>query len=293
MLDSPAVRIGFVTQLLWRRYGAFWWSLAEAAGAEPCLPAPAAVRAQVEAPAVAAVPELAFRLAAAQAASMADCDAIVVPELVRPTDVERGGAQDPWIADFPASLAAAVPHLPSLIAVPSRLDDAIEGRAVAVLQSLVRDATQVGLVWSRVRAQARPPRQAAVRWSRRPGQTRTVGLVGQPWLLNDALAARLAGDDELLVSQHQLDPATLEQEGRRVEPRLVDSDAEALGAARYFGRRGGVEQVRLVVDASSSADAWLERRVARLAHRPVDVVVVQDVLQGDLLLDTLTNLPVD
>lgn len=293
MLDSPAVRIGFVTQLLWRRYGAFWWSLAEAAGAEPCLPAPSGVRAQLDAPAVAAVPVLAFRLAAAQAASLTDCDAIVVPELVRATDVERGGAQDPWIADFPASLAAAVPHLPPLIAVPSRLDDAVEGRAVAVLQSLLHDATQVGLVWSRVRAQARPPRLAPVRWSRLPGQTRSVGLVGQPWLLNDALAARLAADDEQLVSQHRLDPATLEQEGRRAEPRLVDSDAEVLGAARYFGRRAGVAQVRLVVDAASSADAWLERRVARIAHRPVDVVVVQDVLQGDALLDTLTNLPVD
>lgn len=293
VLDSQAVRIGFLTQLLWPRYGPFWRALVEAAGAEACFPSPAQVRARWDTPAVSAVPALAFRLAAAQASALGDCDAIVLPELVRDDAVQRGGAQDPWIADLRGALADAVPNLPELIAVPARLDVPVEGRAVALLQFLLHDAAQVGPVWSRVRARAKPPRLPSVSFTRRPDQTRTVGLVGQPWLLNDALAARVSGEDELLVSQHRLEPRPLEEEGRRAEERLVDSDAEVLGAARMFGRRGGVTQVRLLIDAGSGADAWLAARVRRLSHRPVDVVAVQDVVNEEDLVDTLSNGPVD
>lgn len=293
MLDSQAVRIGFVTQLLWHRYGPFWRALVDAAGAEARFADPDLVRDRWSTPAVAAVAGVSFRLAAAQASALSDCDAIVVPQLVRDDTVERGSAQDPWIADFPGALANAVPNLPHLLPVPARLDLPVEGRAVALLQSVLHDAVQVGPVWSRVRAQAKPPRPPRVAWTRRPGQTSTVGLVGQPWLLNDPLAARVTGDDERVVSQHHLDPRELEEEGRRVEGPLVDSDAEVLGAARMFGRRGGVTRVRLLIDAGASADAWLAARVRRGAHRPVEVVAVQDVIGEEELLDTLSNRPVD
>lgn len=294
MLDSLLVRVGFVTQLLWHRYGAFWRSLAEAAGAEVVLPTLGGVRSALLDAAVQGVPGAAFRLAAAQALSLAEeVDVLVVPRLNRESQVERGAGQDPWIADFPGALASAVPGLPAMRAVPTELGAEVEPEAVAFVQALMRDAVQVGRVWSRLRAQVRPYKPAPVTWNYRPGELVTVALIGQPWLLNDALAAAATREGEHVVAQHRLDPLELRAEGHRADPQLVDTDAETLGAARLAARRSAVSRLRLLVDPTSGSDAWLARRVEKTVHKAVQVVDLQDALAGLDPVDTLANLQLD
>lgn len=294
MLNSQAVRVGFITQLLWRRYGPFWRQLAEAAGAEAVFPTLEGVQSALQDPDVQAVPGAAFRLAAAQALSLVEeVDLLVVPRLIRETDVARGAGQDPWIADFPGALRSTVPGLPPFTPVLADLHASVESEAVAFLQGLTRDAAHVGRIWSRVRTQARPYKPAPVTWNYRPGELATVALLGQPWLLNDELAAAVAGEGEHVVSQHRLDPQELREEGHRADPQLVDSDAEVLGAARLAARRSAVSRLRLLVDSGSGSDAWLARRVERTVHKPVQVVTLQDALAGQDAVDTLSNLQLD
>lgn len=293
MLNSPAVRIGFVTQLLWHRYGRFWRELVEAAGAEPVFPTLDRVREALTDESVQGVGSASFRLAAAQALSLADdVDWLVVPALNRESDVTRGGAQDPWIADFPSALQSSL-GLPAVKAVPCNLGQEMEPTAIEFLRGLVRDPAQVSRVWARVRTHAKPPRLAPVTWEYRPGELATVALIGQPWLLNDSLAKVTTAPAEHVVPQHRLDPLVLREEGRRLDPQLIDSDAETLGAARLAARRASVSRLRLVVDAGSGSDAWLARRLEKSVHKAVEVVNLQNALVGQDAVGTLSNLQVD
>lgn len=281
------MRIGFVTSLLWSRYGSFWWDLVKDAGAAPVGADPAAVRAAVDDPRVGHVGALAFRVAVAEAVALATCDLLVVPDLNPGVETGRGGGQDPWIVSFPAALESSVSGLPPVFGVPSELGDGVEPRGLELLRAVDRDPTRVRRVWDRNRARIRAPRVASVRWQLRPSETRTVGVVGQPWLVRDSLMTGLGTAQEHLVGQHQLDPASLREEGARFDPALVPTDAEAVGAARLFARRGLVKEVRVILDPEIGADAWLLRRVRDVVRKELTVVSVRDladpiaVLTGD------------
>ncbi|MEJ2358746.1 MAG: hypothetical protein P8Y13_11840 [Deinococcales bacterium] len=294
------MRVGFVTQLLWERYGPLWLRLVRDAGAEPSVADAAAVRTALQAPRVAAIGPLAFRLAAAQAVALSDADLLVVPDLNAVEEDEapsgrlaRGGGADPWIADFPDALRSTVAGLPPLVAVPAFTGPGIERTVVPALQNLVHDAHAVRRIWARRRAEARPPRPRAPRWTLVPGEHRVVGLVGQPWLLNDALAERAADEGDHVVAQHRLDPDQLRREAGRVDASLVPTDAEVIGAGRLFARRGGVGLVRVVADRGSGADAWLVDRLRAHVRKPVEVRYLQDVLAGLDPVDSLLVTSVD
>ena len=268
------MRVGFVTRLLWDRYGPFWLRLLEAAGAEVTMADPERVAGALGDPRVEAVSGAAFRHAAAEAIALSACERIVVPDLNAGYQGSRGSAQDPFVADLPEALARAVPGLPPLAAVPAELDaPGLEGVAVALLSVVSPSPGSVRRVWQTHRADARPPRPAGVTGARLPSTTVTVALVGQPWHLTDELRARLERPGEHLVSAHQIAPAELREEGLRADAGLSPTDAEALGAVRRFARSGAVASLRMVVDPSSGADAWLERRARAWARRrPFDTV---------------------
>ncbi len=297
MLDFPAVRVGFVTQLLWERYGPFWRGLLLDAGAEAVFAEPEATREALGDERILSIPGISFRLAAAQAAALAAAgvDVLLLPELnaAAGEGAARGGAQDPWIAAFPATLRRTLYGIPTVAAVPVDVDATVEGRAVTLLQETFHDPTLVRRVWARHRAAARPPRRAAPRWTLRPSERRTVGVVGQPWLLEPGTVRRLAREGEHLVSQGELDPRVLRDEATRVDARLVPTDAEALGAARLFARRGGVAALRVLVDRTSGSDAWLVRRLEESVHKELEVVSLEDVLAGEDPVDSLLVTPVD
>jgi len=289
MLDSQLVRVGFVTQLNWRRYGHFWQALVESAGLTAVFAGPDAVRARLDTAQEAGVPALAFRLAVAQALALKDCDTLVVPRLVRETEVARGAGQDPWVMDFGGSLRSVLPGMQALTTVPGWFDESVESLAFEFLQARLHDAALVRRALDRTRSYARAPRVDAPSLVQLPGETRTVALLGQPWLVTDALVELATRAGEHVVGQHRLDPEELRQEGLRVDARLVDSDAEVLGAARLLGRRSAVSLLRLVVDEGSGTDAWLARRVGRSAHKPFEVITLQELLADRDLVDTLVD----
>ena len=274
------MRIGFVGTLLWERYGSFWWELARDAGAEAVRAEPAEVRAAIDDPRIAHVGAIAFRTAAAEAVAMPDCDLVLVPDLNPGAESGRGGGQDPWIVSFPAALAASVSGLPPVLGVPAGLAVDVEARALELLRAVDRDPTRVRRVWDRHRAAARAPRPQGVRWQLRPSETRTIGVIGQPWLVREGVIDALGiGADEHVVAQHQLDPRELQEEGLRVDASLVPTDAEAIGAARLFARRGVVREIRVVMDGETGADGWLLRRIRDVVRKqltPMDVRALAD-----------------
>lgn len=277
MLDWPAMRIGFVKTLLWDRYGTFWWNLVRDAGAEPMRANVAAVRAALDDPRIEHIPALAFRMAAAEAIAMPDCELLVVPDLNPGRETGRGGGQDPWIVSFPAALETSVSGLPPVFGVGVDAPEAVESTALELLRMIYRDSAHVRRVWDRHRARSRPRRSGNVRWQLRPSETKTVGVVGQPWLLNDAVVARLGSATEHLVPQYALDSTTLREEGVRFDPKLVLTDAEAIGAARLFARRGLVKEIRVVVDTEVGSDAWLLRRIEDVVRKPLTVKPIREV----------------
>lgn len=266
------MKVGFITQLLWPRYGDFWTQLVSGAGLGVVTPPDDQVRGALNDARLERVPGTAFKLAAAQALVL-EADVIIAPDLNPGESATRGGGQDAFIADFPGALAATLSGLPPVIAVPAALSGGLEGLVVSTLLNLTHDPGLVRRVWERYRSAARAPRLPEPRWRVRPSEGGTVGVVGQPWLLSDTLARRVAGDAHW-VSQQQLEPNLLRTEGRRAVPGLVGTDTEVLGAARFLGRKGSVERLVMITDEASPTDAFLLAQVQKLVHKPLTVAAI-------------------
>jgi hypothetical protein len=279
------VRIGFITQLLWERYGTFWLELLRSMEVELLFPAPEEVLKKLEDNRLEPIPGLAFRLAAAQALALQDADLIMTPDLNLNQDIPRGGGQDPWIASFPEALATTVGGLPILFSVPASLEPDLEPLAFKLLLWLNRDAAKARRVWERHRELAKPAPFYEPRWTKLSGDKETIGVIGQPWLFTKALLQQLQVEGLQLISQSWFDPQLLRAEGRRADTRLVDTDTEVLGAARYLARRGSIDRLVFILDEGSGADVWLEQRVRRLVHKPLEVYPIQN-LPKTTLLDT-------
>ena len=276
------MRVGLITQLLWPRYGDFWTKLLADAGLELVYAQDDAVRRALTDPRLGAVPGTAFRLAAAQALAL-DADVIVAPELNPGESATRGGGQDAFIADFPGALVATLGGLPPVLGVPASLaGEGLESLVVSTLLNLTHDPALVRRVWERHRNAARAPRPPEPRWRVRPSEGGTVGVIGQPWLLTDAVVRRGAGERHA-VSQSQLAPQLLRDEGRRVAERLVSTDLEVLGAARFLGRKGSVEQLVMIADETVSADAFLVAQAQKIVYKPFSVAYVQRLDEPEVL----------
>ncbi|MDA0700099.1 MAG: hypothetical protein O3A02_02675, partial [bacterium] len=143
------MRVGFLTHLLWDRYGPFWSSLARAGGAEVVQPEVEAVVERLSDPRVAAAPAIAFRVAIASALALDDVDLLVVPRLTPGDRAGRGAGQDPWVAELPTMLERSVPGLPPIWAVDADLQLPVESNAVTFLRRLSTDVGLVRRVWSR------------------------------------------------------------------------------------------------------------------------------------------------
>jgi hypothetical protein len=272
------MQVGFVTSILWSRYGAFWRGLAAEAGAEIRFAAPDRVLQLQRSASLPAVPSVAFRLATAEAVALQDCDLLIVPQPNAGAVSTRGGGQDPWISDFP-SVLAATSGLLNVQGVPAGLSASVEPLAIELLQHLTHDGGRVRRLWDRHKARLQPvslPQPPVTR----PG---TVAVLAQPWLLNSELIALAAGDAEKVISQLQLDPAQLRAEGERLVPGLLPTDSEVLGAAHWFSRRGGVDRLIFIVDAGSGVDSWLAVQLEKLVNKPLQVVTAQELLPGNEL----------
>lgn len=313
MLDSPAVRdidsgqgpsplrVGFVTQLLWERYGPFWVDLVRGAGATAVFAAREQVAAALNQLAEKPIPGTAFRLAAAQALALADCDIVLLPRLNPESTSERGSSQDRWVGDLPGAITDVVAALGETHAVAAYPDPELETPAVLLLQRLLSDAASVPRVWSRHRRAAE--RQGAGEGTGRSGRSgatkralaggAVTAVVAQPWLLTRNLEERILADDAPVVTQLALEPDRCRDEGWRSDDRLIATDAEVLGAARILSRRSGVARLRFLVDEGTSSSDWLARRLSQASHKVVEPWGLEAAIGRDELFDAMLYLPVD
>ncbi|UCH26902.1 MAG: hypothetical protein JSV66_04450 [Trueperaceae bacterium] len=281
------MRVGFVHQLLWDRYGEFWQLLVADAEAEVRRATPELIGSAVSDPRIAQIPSVAFRLAAAEALALQHTDLLIVPHLNPRSESNRGGGQDPWIASFPEMLAQTVSGLPQILGVPATLSEDIESIAVKTLYQLCRDHAKVRRIWDRYRSSSKPVRATQPSRLSQPSKQPIIAVLSQPWLLCKALSRALPWRDEHLVFQNQFDPASLRKEGWRIDSRLIATDSEVIGATRLFARRGGVGELRMIIDGASGADMWLAKQVTKASHKPVSIYTLQSLFRDDDLNDIL------
>jgi len=274
------MRVGFITQLLWSRYGELWHHLITGIGSEAVFADEARVMVALEDARVQSVPGLVFQLASAQALALQDCDLIIAPDLNPGADLARGSGQDPWVASFPEALATSFAGLPPIASVSAQMGEGLESAATQLLLSLSRDPAKVRRVWEQNKGRAKSPKKTSVRWTVSPSEKETVGLLSQSWHFSDKLLGLVKTEGTHVVSQDLLDPAELREEAWRAEPRLVASDAEVLGAARLMARKGSVARLHFVADKTSGSDAWLVQQLGKLIHKPLSISYLQDSAQG-------------
>ena len=279
------MQIGFIRSLLFERYGELWVQLVSELGLEPVWAEQDATRAALQSAKLTDIPGVSFQVAAAEALALTNCDYLIAPDLNPGAEVPRGGGEDPWITSFPEMLGRSLSGLPTLLSVPVTSNvDVLEARATELLLSLSRDPARSRRAWERHAHLTQGPRRPAPRFQRIPGETKTLALVGQAWLFKEGIISALR-ERELgsvhLVLQKELEPATLREEAWRTETRLVPTDAETLGAARYFARRGQVDKLLFLGDKRSGADAWLLAQVKKISHKPVRSIYLQDLITPD------------
>jgi hypothetical protein len=282
------VRVGFVTPLLWERFGPPWVGALRDLGAEVVLPEGEAVVAALGDRRVADLQGLAPRLAVAAALACGAVDLLLVPELGAPREGGPGAAQDPWVAELPAMVGRAVPGGPAVVGLPFERGAHVAARAMPILTRVHRDAGIVRRAWERHKRDLETPWRPVGTPPGPTGVGRKVALVGAPWWLRVGALPLLRGDGERLLGQYELEPADARAEGWRVRPELIESDAEVLGAARRFARQADVDTVRLVLDFQAPSAPWLERRVRELAGRSLEVVAVQEVASDEAWARALT-----
>jgi hypothetical protein len=271
------MRVGFLRQLLWPRYGEVWVKLLQNIEVEVQFADPTNVVQRFET--LADIPGVPFRLAVAEALALVETDTLIVPDLNAGETVARGSGQNPWIVQFPEALQR-VAGLPLILKVPATLEGNLEPLVLETLLSFKRDPAKVRLSWERYQKELNPKRYPEPRWTKQPGQTEVVGVIGQPWLVTQQLLGLLETSHSLShkVSQYQLSPALLREEAKRLEQRLIASDAEVLGAAHFFNRKGSVDRILMLVDTSSGADLWLEKQVRKIVTKPLEIVYLQNLI---------------
>lgn len=290
MLISVVVRVGFLTHLLWDRYGPFWSTLTRAVGAEVVFAEADAVVDRLTDERVSAAPAIVFRMAIAAALALEDADLIVVPRLNPGDGGGRGAGQDPWVSDLPTMLARSVPGLPAVWPVDADLSQPLETNAVTFLRHLTADGGLARRAWSQHRAEAHPPRRTALPPAA-PAGTPTVAVVGPPWWITPATVALAVRGGERASAPYELDPAALREEGRRLDAGLIDTDAEVLGAVRRYARSAAVGGLRMLVDGGSGSDAWLTRRAREIVPQRLEVVDVRDLAEPHRLVAALLRPP--
>jgi hypothetical protein len=108
--------------------------------------------------------------------------------------------------------------------------------------------------------------------------------LSQPWLASDALAAAVAPSGHRVLSAHTFDVGALRAEGRLIEPGLIDTDLEVLGAGRLFGRSAAVDELLFVVDEGVGADAWLARRLEASTRKPFTIQPLSELPDPESLI---------
>lgn len=277
------MRIGFVTQLLWHRYGVFWSRLFQELEAELFFAeSDATLKILSQDPRLEAIPSLSFQLAVAQSLALSDVDLIIVPKLNESDSSVKGSGQDPWIANFPETLVTHFAGLPSIVTLPASLDGDVEAVATTQLLMLFREPALVRRAWERHKGRLRPAKYEEPRWQKRASEKETIGVIAQPWLKPE-LYLKLS-EDSLVIYPSALDPQKLIEEGQRLDAKLISSDQEVLGAARLLSRKGAIDRLIFVADKQAGVDIKLFERCQKAIRKPLELVYLQDLVTPEGLL---------
>ncbi|MCA9836746.1 MAG: hypothetical protein KC422_07525 [Trueperaceae bacterium] len=279
------MRIGFISQLLWDRYGDFWVKLFGEFDAEIHFASAESSLALMQDERLATIPGWSFKLAAAQALSLLEVDLLLAPDLNWGEYGQKASGQDPWIANFPETLQRQFAALPPVLAVPAWLEPEIESLVTTSLMNISHDPAKVRRAWERHRGRLKPQRFVEPRWIKRASEKEMVGLLAQPW--TTAKDFLNLPETSYLIRQSQLDPKVLRAEGMRFDPKLIPTDQEVMGAARLLARRGSVDRLIFLADKDAGADQNLYSRVQKLVHKPLELVYLQDLTSPEQVVISL------
>lgn len=273
MLHFAVVRVGLITTFLWDRYGPAWLKALAAAGAHVETVAGRDAGAWRHDPRVKRGSSSVFELVAAEAVALSHCDRLLVPSVNEGYDGTKGSASDPFVADLPSALQHAVPGIPKVWRVATNpATPGFEANALAILAEVAGQPASARRVWQTHKSELHQMHTPHARAATPPGDA-WVGVLGQPWWMDEPyLAAGFASGDERYLMPAVWPAEDLRNEGWTLDSMLAPSDAEAVGAARRMARMHRVKRLILTVDPQSSADAWLERTVRRMARKPLEVV---------------------
>lgn len=230
-----------------------------------------------------------FQLAMLELQLFQEVDALLIPELNPQHESRKGSGQNPWIASLADMVQLQFPRLPKLLRVPAQqalAREYLEPLVTRQLMSMIGNAALVRRSWERQRLQAsKKVVLEAVLWQ--AADKKTVVLLAQPWLLNDLpldwqklLQNHYPAENYHILQQNHFDPTQLRQEGWGLEPKLLASDAEVLGAARWLGRKPEVTQLIFLSDETQPSDAWLARKLEAMNPRKYSSYSLQQLTQS-------------
>ena len=177
------MRVGFVTQLLWSRYGLFWQKLFESLDAEIVFPTKEDTLKHLSRLNDVSFSSYSFKIAAAQALSLDDVDFLVVPDVNYGGSSLKGSGQDPWIADFPETLQQTFGALPKVIVAPANAQPNItefEAMLVDQIYNLV-DAGVMRRAWGSRKSLLKVKK---IKRDQAAEQRAQSAVLGQAWYFN-------------------------------------------------------------------------------------------------------------
>jgi len=270
------MRIGFITQLHWKRYGDFWQNIIKDAGAKAIFAGKEEILANLKDERLDGIENHIFKIAAAEALALKDSNLIIVPDLNQNKETAKGGGQDPWLANFPATLQKVVKGLPAIYAVPSHNTPDVRERAIELLMSLTHSPSLAKRILNehiaKLKTEYKDPRHID-KYRDAPA------IIGQEWLIDSF--AELASNDFDLIKQSEINPEALKEEAARHDKNLIDSDAEVLGAGYLFNRKAAINRILFLADQTSANDLWLERRAKKIIRKDFETIYIQDLLNND------------
>ncbi len=192
------MRVGFVTQLLWSRYGLFWHKLFESLDAEIVFSTKEGTQKQLSRLDDMTFSSYSFKIAAAQALSLDDVDFLVVPDVNYGGSSIKGSGQDPWIADFPETLQQTFGALPKIIVAPANAQPIIsefEAMLIDQIYNLV-DAGVMRRAWGSRKSLLKVKK---IKRDQAAEQRAQSAVLGQAWYFSqDELIERINKKVELL-----------------------------------------------------------------------------------------------
>lgn len=267
------MRLGLLDTVLFGRYGAWWTTLLENIGVEVALPkASFAESLQLGQRAMPNEP-VTMQLMVGRVLELAtDVEGLLIPDVNPGAEPgTRGAALEPWLVDLPTMLAQRY-SLPTIYKIPPRLEpNETAGYAVRLGQSLTGNAQLVRRALDRLQASLKPSPIPEPLWTKAGMQT--VGVVAdvllleQPYLMQDTLTSlEQAGLHTILLSTMPRVRAV--EEGKRINPYLLEIDHEMIGAAKMLAQKAAVRGLVFITQPYATAQSKLLGRSAHNTKKP-------------------------